>query len=356
MKKPRVVVAMSGGVDSSVAAALLKKAGYDVTGMFLRTWFDRSIDPKAENRCCSVESNLLARQSAAVLGIPFTIVNALVPFREYVVDYFLAELQAGRTPNPCIPCNRVVRFQYLLAEAKKLGADYLATGHYLRLQPSGRTIHVWRGRDRKKDQSYFQYTLTQAKLQQLLFPLGSYTKSQVRKLAAKYGLPSASREESQDLCFIPKGKYERFLLKYLVFQPGEIVTTDRRVVGRHKGLPLYTIGQRSGLEIGGHGPYYVVSKDAKKNRLMVARADEESRYQKDFYLTKTNFISGQPPRLPYGCHVQTRYRQQAQAAVFRQRGSRYQVVLKKPTVGLTPGQSAVLYHGDELVGGGIIRG
>lgn len=354
MKKPHVIVAMSGGVDSSVAAAVLKKRGYEVSGIFLRTWFDRSIAPGAENRCCSIEAGEAAARVCHKFDIPFQIVNALVPFKKRVVDYFLSELAAGRTPNPCIPCNQFVRFDYLLKLARQKGANYLATGHYLQLHRKGSRIEVWRGRDRNKDQSYFQYTLTQKKLKHLLFPLGQYTKSQVRALARKYKLPAFNRDESQDICFIPKGKYQAFLAKYLDLKSGPITTTEGKIMGQHKGLVLYTIGQRSGLGIGGSKPFYVVKKNTSKNRLVVAQQADVGRFQNNFFVKKASFISGQPPKLPFYCSVQTRYRQKAFPAVLTRERRRYLVTLKKAAVGITPGQSAVFYKGKQLIGGGEI--
>jgi len=351
----KVVVAMSGGVDSSVAAALLQKEGYRVTGMFLNTWFDKTIDPKSENRCCSLSANKTAGMVAHKLGIRFEIINALVPFKQQVVDYFLSELKAGQTPNPCIPCNKFVRFEYLLDHARSLGADYLATGHYMRLNKVSNQIGLFRGIDLSKDQSYFHYTLTQKKLKKLLFPIGDYKKTQVKQLAKKFKISVADREESQDLCFIPKGKYSAFLNKYLNLKPGQIVTTDGKMVGEHQGLPLYTLGQREGLGIGGSGPYYVVKKDKLRNKLVVAKKTERSRlFTKSFKVKQVNFINGRPPKTSFECLVQTRHRQKAVPARLKASGSKVVVEYKKPQMIVTPGQSAVWYQEDQLIGGGVI--
>ncbi len=351
---PHVVVAMSGGVDSSVAAALLLEKGYRVTGMFLNTWFDRSIDPKSENRCCSLDSSGTASRVAQKLGIQFQTINALMPFKEFVVDHFLQELKAGRTPNPCVACNQHVRFDFLLKHARSLKADYLATGHYLRSKKIGNRFEVYRGIDKSKDQSYFHYTLNQQRLKQLMFPIGDFKKSQVRQLAKQYKLPSADRSESQDLCFIPKGKYEIFLRKYLNLKPGPIFNTAGQMVGEHKGLPLYTVGQREGLGIGGPGPYYVVKKDGRNNKLVVAKKNDKASKSTSFKVKEVNFISGQLPKLPYKCQVQTRYRQKPVEATLKKQSGSIEINLSQGQSGITPGQAAVWYQKDKLIGGGTI--
>ncbi len=350
-----VAVAMSGGVDSSVAAALLMKQGYRVIGMFLKTWYDKTIDPAAENRCCSNDASRTASRIAHKLGIKFQVINALVPFKELVVDYFLSELKAGRTPNPCVTCNQGVRFEYLLGHARSLGADFLATGHYMRIKKSGRQLGLYRGIDKKKDQSYFHYTLTQSKLKKLLFPIGDYHKSDVRKLARKFGLPAPDRPESQDLCFIPRGKYTLFLKKYLNLRPGPILDIKGRLVGEHQGLPIYTIGQRGGLGIGGNGPYYVIKKDDKNNSLIVVdKNDNENLTTLSFRAKKVNYIDGHQRKTPVACFVQTRYRQKAVPATLKPAGQNAIVEYKKRQPIVTPGQAAVWYKGDQLLGGGII--
>ncbi|MDP3964953.1 MAG: tRNA 2-thiouridine(34) synthase MnmA [bacterium] len=359
MARASVVVAMSGGVDSSVAAALLKKQGYRVQGVFLRTWFDHSIDPEAENRCCSTADAEAARRVAHKLGIEFHVLNTLVDFKKHIVDYFIRELREGNTPNPCIPCNRLIRFSVLMRKARTLGADYLATGHYIHLaRKKGGAVTVFRGKDGAKDQSYFHYTLTQEKLRHTLYPVGHYTKPEVRAMARKYALPTAEKSESQDLCFIPKGKYYDFLSKYLDLRPGVIQSADGRTLGQHKGLPLYTIGQREGLNIGdGGGPYYVVEKNAKTNTLIVApKSSVNNFYIKEFRIKEVNFVSGKSPKLPFRCEVQTRYRQASVPATLVRLGQRYVIQLKSPQAAVTPGQSAVLYSGKQLIGGGVIAG
>lgn len=346
---------MSGGVDSSVAAALLKKQGYDVSGMFMRLWFDHTIDPKSQNRCCPREAEELARHVAEQLDIPFRIVNARIPFKKAVVDYFLKELRSGRTPNPCVPCNKLIRFDYLLKQAKARGAGFLATGHYVQLKRDKKGITVHCGSDPSKDQSYFLYNLTQSKLKHVLFPLGDIKKAQVRKIARKLNIASADQPESQDICFIPRGKYFEFLSKYLKLKTGLIVSENGKDLGQHKGLPLYTIGQREGLGIGGSGPFYVARKDSKKNRLIVSRKGSKELLVKKFRVKNINFISGKSPKMPFKCQIQIRYRQKAIQATLCRSGKNIIVNLLKPERAITPGQSAVFYNKKKLIGGGVIN-
>ena len=306
---------MSGGVDSSVAAALLVEQGFEVIGVMLRLWSEADGDlqlrlnpqsatpallegperdagasvrnsqfvigsPQSSNRCCSVEAITDAQSVADRLGIPFYVINVEQPFKEQVVDLFVAEYAAGRTPNPCLVCNRKIRFGYLLNYARTLGARYLATGHYARVRRDalGR-YQLWRGVDQAKDQSYVLSVLGQADLDQVLFPAGEYTKPQVRALAAERGLPTASRVDSQDLCFVADGDYRRFLADHApeAVQPGPIFDTRGRQLGTHHGLPAYTIGQRSGLGIAAAQPLYVLELDMARNALIVGAADELGR-------------------------------------------------------------------------------
>jgi len=355
MKKLKVVVALSGGVDSAVAAAVLQQQGFDVSAIFLRSWFDRSIDPGSDNRCCSLEASTVARQVADRLNIPFRVLNIHVPFRGIVVEYFLQQLAAGVTPNPCIVCNKIIRFDHLWKAAQSQGADFLATGHYARFKRTPKGVEMWRGLDGSKDQSYMLSALSQTQLKRTLFPLGDLTKSRVRAIAAKLGLKSADRPDSQDLCFVPKNKYAEFVGKYLKLKTGDIVTADGTVIGRHHGLPLYTIGQREGLGIGGGMPYYVLTKDAKRNRLIVInRLHIKQLNAKIFQLLKLSFVAGTAPKLPYKCSIQTRYHTPPINGTLRRVGQAYKIHLTKAQRAVTPGQAAVIYQGDKLIGGGII--
>ncbi|MGE5603228.1 MAG: tRNA 2-thiouridine(34) synthase MnmA [Nitrososphaerales archaeon] len=365
MLKPegrRVVVAMSGGVDSSVAAALLVEQGYEVIGIMLRLW---SEPPKPvlggqveapTNRCCSAESVHDAASVADRLGIPFYAINAEAPFKQRVVDAWIEGYADGLTPNPCLNCNRYIRFGYLLDYARSLGATHLATGHYVRLRRSSDgCMELWRGLDRAKDQSYVLSVLGQADLASALFPVGEYTKPQVRALAAERGLPTASRVDSQDLCFVGDGDYRRFLSEHApeAARPGPILDTGDRQLGEHRGLPFYTIGQRSGLGIAAACPLYVLRLDMKRNALIVGRAEELGSMA--FRTGPVNWLAGTPPGERFKAEVQIRYRAQAVAAtvsVLPDGGAAVEV--KMPLRDVTPGQAAAFYSGERCLGHGLI--
>lgn len=363
---------MSGGVDSSVAAALLVEQGYEVIGVMLRLWAEDAApqpvrsDPNASslptatpgtgfNRCCSLESIHDARAVADRLGIPFYVINAEEPFKKNVVDFFVEQYSTGRTPNPCLACNRRIRFGFLLAYARSLGARYLATGHYARIRrgEDGR-YQLWRGADRGKDQSYVLSVLSQAELAQALFPVGEYSKPEVRALAAARRLPTASRVESQDLCFIADGDYRRFLAQHAgqAIRPGPILDRHGRQLGTHRGLPFYTIGQRSGLGIAAPQPLYVLALDMVRNALIVGTAaDLEQRWLR---AEQVNWIAGEPPPGPIQAAVQVRYRAEAVPATIFPHADAAKVYLAEPVRAITPGQAAVFYDGEICLGGGII--
>ncbi len=380
-KKQKVIVAMSGGVDSSVAAAMLKKQGYNIIGVFMRFWAEdgtaRGRDAKNmqmsmrmdANRCCSFEAYNDARRVAQKLGIPLYTMNLKIPFKKWVVDYFLKEYKAGRTPNPCVECNRFIKFGELLRKAKAMGSDYVATGHYARISreiPNSKfqipKLKLLKGRDSGKDQSYFLYTLTQEKLKHVLFPVGNYTKSQVRQTAKKWKLPVYAKRDSQEICFVSK-RLQDFLKRWLKIKSGGIVEIETgKILGKHNGLPFYTIGQRKGLGLGS-GPWYVVAIDAKSNILFVSR-DEKKLLSKELLVTKLNWVSGSEPKLPI--HVMARIRYKHKEASCRvesvkdvlKRGrykNVYKVIFDKPQRAITPGQSVVFYRGEEVLGGGIIN-
>lgn len=364
-QKPRVVVAMSGGVDSSVAAGLLKMAGFEVVGVFMKFWKEtprrRCSDNLCdyENKCCSAEAQADARQVAAKLKIPFYTVNAEKEFKKRVVDYFIQEYAVGRTPNPCVECNHHIKFGLLLDKTKAFGADFLATGHYCRIAgkfPNQNsklqtTYKLLKAKDKNKDQSYFLYTLTQVKLKKIIFPIGNYLKPEVRKLAKKFGLPVFEKRDSQEVCFIATDLYS-FLKSRIKTEAGPIITANGKKLGEHKGLAYYTIGQRQGLNVGGTGPYYVVKKDFKKNTLIVANpsADGQKKdlLQKEMVVKNINWVSGRPHQGK--CKVKIR----SMAKMAEAKIKRSKIIFFKPQRAIAPGQSAVFYLGNELLGGGII--
>jgi len=349
-KKEKVIVAMSGGVDSSVAAALLKKQGYDVVGVFMRFWSEPAGGAGcAMNKCCSFEAYSDARRVAQKLGIPIYTLNMKVPFKKLVVDYFLKEYQAGRTPNPCVECNRFIKFGELLKKARAMGADFVATGHYARVN-NGKLL---KGKDSEKDQSYFLYTLTQDKLKQILFPVGDYVKPRVRAMAKKFGLPVHAKKDSQEVCFVG-ASLKSFLKKYLKVKSGKIVELEsKKVLGKHDGLPFYTIGQRRGLALSG-GPWYVVKIDTKKNILYISR-DEKKLLSKELIAEKVSWIAGSAPKLPIRVKVKIRYKHKEAPCVIKKIKNNYKIIFDKPQRAITAGQSVVFYRGDEVLGGGVIK-
>jgi len=353
----RVLVGMSGGVDSSVAAQLLVNEGYEVAGIFLNFWKDESAGDKSENRCCSLESLMDARKVAAKIGIPLYTLDFSQPFKKAVVDNFLAEYAAGRTPNPCVVCNKEIKIGRLIKYATSLGFNYVATGHYLKIKKIGKTYQLFKAKDKQKDQSYFLYTFNQAELKKLLFPLGNYTKPQVRKLASKFKLGVESKSESQDICFL-SGAHNNFLKKYLTLRSGEIRILDtEKKIGDHQGLPLYTIGQRRGIEIGGTGPYYVAKLDYKKNILYVAKTwNDEVLYQKNLIAQKVNWLDGKIPINNFKCQAVIRYgHKPVSCRVGRQKNKTYLVEFVKKQRAITVGQSVVFYDKKRVLGGGLIK-
>ena len=347
----RVVVAMSGGVDSSVAAALLVEAGFDVIGVMMRLWAEE------ENRCCAPQAVDDARRVAAQLAFPFRLINYETEFKSCVVDYFVAEYSRGRTPNPCLACNRHIRFGRLLEHALALGADYLATGHYARIDRADGTYLLRKGADPQKDQSYVLYMLGQNELQQVLFPLGGYTKAQVRQMAHRRGLPVADKEESMEVCFVTDDDYRRFLREHAphAVRPGPILNTAGEEIGRHKGLPFYTVGQRRGLGIAAPEALYVLRLDTERNALVVGPAGELG--QKILTAGEVSYVSGQPPSDPVQVQAKIRYKARfADATWIPLAGKRARVEFDLPLRDITPGQAVVAYQGDTVLGGGIIHG
>jgi tRNA-specific 2-thiouridylase len=352
-----VVVAMSGGVDSSVAAALLVEQGYNCIGVMMRLWAEVAAGEGSTNKCCSLESVNDARQVADSLGIPFYLINVEQPFKQRVVDFFIEGYSQGLTPNPCIECNRHIRFDYLLNYARRLGADFLATGHYARLRrsPNGQ-VQLLKAVDDQKDQSYVLSVMGQDELRSVLFPLGEYTKPQVRQLAAERGLPIASKHDSMDLCFIADDDYRRFLRDWATqaMRPGPILDRVGHLWGEHAGLPGYTIGQRKGLGISGAAePLFVVELDHQRNALIVGTAAELGR---DCLIASgVNWTMDQP--VEPGAHAQCKIRYKAQAidcVLYPTTNGEVEVRFAEMLRGVTPGQGAVFYDGDIVLGGGSI--
>jgi len=351
----RVVVAMSGGVDSSVTAALLKEQGYEVIGMMLRLWSEPG--KEGSNRCCTPDAMEMAKRVAGRLKIPFYAIDVREVFYDTVVKYFIDGYTQGITPNPCLVCNRTIRFTFLLERALALGAEYLATGHYARLRRDdlSEMVQLLRGIDTQKDQSYVLHVLNQQQLSHVLFPVGSMTKSEVREVARRVNLPISDRPDSQDLCFLAGDDYRKFLERHTPqnLAEGNIINLDGVSLGTHRGLAYYTIGQRKGLGIASKYPLYVLKKELESNTLVVGEAEYLG--QRQLYTVNNNWISGIQPEGSFRTQVKIRYKaREAWATVTPLGDSQTEVIFDEPQRGITPGQAAVYYDGELILGGGII--
>ena len=352
----RVVVGMSGGVDSSVAALLMKRAGHEVIGVFMKNW-----EEKDENGVCTSERDWAdVRSVCEALDIPYYSVNFAKQYYERVFEHFLSEYRKGRTPNPDVLCNREIKFNVFLDFAEQLGAEKLVTGHFASIDCVNGEYRLLRAADENKDQTYFLYMLGQRALSKALFPVGNLTKAQIRQIAREAGLPVSEKKDSTGVCFIGERNFKQFLSGYLPAQPGDMVTPDGRVVGRHDGLMYYTLGQRRGLGIGGGGNgqrWFVLGKDLARNRLIVSQGEDDALFSLSATGSELTWLAERPPAAegePLDCQVRLRHRQPLQDCRLTLSGGRAHMAFATPQRAVTPGQSAVFYQGQVCLGGAIV--
>jgi len=353
-----VVIGMSGGVDSSVAALLLKQQGYNVIGLYMLNWEEND-----ENGCCTAEEDYAdVRRVCSLIDIPYYTVNFAKEYMDRVFSYFLAEYKAGRTPNPDVLCNREIKFGPFLEEAKRLGADYIATGHYCKITHENGVHYLQKAKDQNKDQTYFLNQLSQSQLADVLFPLHDMQKPEIRKIALENGLATAKKKDSTGICFIGERNFRKFLSSYLPARPGKILDLDGKEVGQHEGLMYYTLGQRKGLYLGGRkgdeegGRWFVVRKDLANNVLYVSHGDEAPLYSKSCEVSGFNWIPTKPEKKEFSCMAKFRYRQPDQKVFVRVNDDRtLHIDFDEPQRAVTEGQYAVLYDGENCLGGGVIE-
>ncbi|MBR1867455.1 MAG: tRNA 2-thiouridine(34) synthase MnmA [Clostridia bacterium] len=355
MEKKKVVVGMSGGVDSSVAALLLKEQGYDVIGLFMKNWEEDDLDGN-----CTAESDYAdVRRVCSLLDIPYYGVNFSKEYMDRVFAYFLDEYKKGRTPNPDVLCNREIKFGPFKKYAEDLGADHIATGHYCGIRHENGVHYLLKAKDSNKDQTYFLNQLSQSQLDGVLFPLQDLTKPEVRKIAEENGLATAEKKDSTGICFIGERKFRQFLMNYIPAKEGEIRTYDGRVLGKHYGLMYYTIGQRKGLDIGGQkndaGRWFVIEKDIPNNILYVAHGEEDRLYSKGLVSYKCNWIPSEPEKKQFECFAKFRYRQDEQKVKVNITDNRIEVEFAERQRAITEGQFVVFYDEEKCLGGGVIE-
>ena len=353
----KILAGMSGGVDSSVSALLLQQQGYQVEGLFMKNW-----DEDDGSEYCTAREDLAdAQQVAGRLGIPLHCANFAAEYWDNVFEHFLREYRAGRTPNPDILCNREIKFKVFLEYALELGADYIATGHYVRGGHGQVGGALLKGLDRNKDQSYFLHSVSCKELEKCLFPVGELEKTEVRELARRQRLPTHDKKDSTGICFIGERRFKDFLQQYLPAQPGPIRSLDGALLGQHQGLMYHTIGQRQGLGIGGmagraEAPWYVAGKNLQDNELIVVQGNQHAAlYKSSLLTTNIHWVSGSEPELPLLCAAKIRYRQPDQACTLHRAGQAYRVDFEAPQRAIAPGQSVVLYQGEVCLGGGVIE-
>ncbi len=354
----RIIVGLSGGVDSSVAATLLLEQGYRVDGVFMKNWEDDDSD----GYCPAEQDFQDAKSVCEQLGVSLQAVNFAQAYRDNVFHHFLQEYRAGRTPNPDVLCNREIKFKVFLQHALSRGAERIATGHYARVAETDGRFQLLKARDRNKDQSYFLYTLGQQQLSRTLFPLGELNKKEVRAIAAQNGLVTHAKKDSTGICFIGERNFREFLSRYLPAQPGEMRTPGGELIGEHTGLMYYTLGQRQGLGIGGRPgaqegkPWYVVGKDVENNLLIISQGKHPMLYSTTLETSQLHWVAGEPVAPPFRCKAKIRYRQPEQSCIItRVDGDHCQVTFDQPQQAATPGQSVVFYHGEACLGGGVIE-